>query len=67
MSSADYDALLSHVDGIHVVVHLTAVVSHDCPGEDVLEHDIIGTQNVFKASRAWGCRARGIRERANLG
>jgi nucleoside-diphosphate-sugar epimerase len=55
-SVADYDALLPHLAGVDVVVHLAAVTSPDSPWEEVLEHNIIGTRNVFEASKAQGVR-----------
>lgn len=56
VSVADYDALLPHLAEIDVVVHLGAVVSGNEPWEQVLEHNIIGTRNVFEAARQQGVR-----------
>ena len=51
---ADYDALLPLLEGIDVVVHLGAVVSPASPWDEVLEHNIVGTRNVFEAARVLG-------------
>ena len=54
VSVVDYDALLPHCAGVNVVVHLGAVVRGDEPWEAVLQHNIIGTRNVFEAARVQG-------------
>lgn len=56
LSLADYDALVPHLEGVDVVVHLGAVVSGAEPWEEVLEHNIIGTRNVFEAAKVGGAR-----------
>jgi uronate dehydrogenase len=56
VSVADFDALLPCVAGVEVVIHLAAVTSPDAPWEEVLEHNIVGTRNVFEAARVQGAR-----------
>ena len=56
VSVADYDDLLPHLARVDVVVHLGAVVSPDSPWDEVLEHNIIGTRNVFEAAKAQDAR-----------
>jgi nucleoside-diphosphate-sugar epimerase len=53
-SVADYVALLPLLADVDVAVHLAAVVDPRSPWEDVLEHNIIGTRNVFEAARVQG-------------
>ena len=55
-SVADYDALLSFLAGVDVVVHLAAVVDPRSSWEGVLEHNIIGTRNVFEAAKVQGVK-----------
>ena len=54
VSVADFDGLLTSFRGVDVVVHLGAVVSPDSPSDDVLEHNIIGTRNVYEAAQVQG-------------
>jgi nucleoside-diphosphate-sugar epimerase len=42
--------------GVDAVVHLAAVATSDAPWEEVLAHNVIGTYNVFEASRRAGVR-----------
>ena len=55
-SVADYGALVPHVAGVDTIIHLGAVVSPDSAWEDVLEHNIIGTRNVYEAARVQGIK-----------
>ena len=52
VSVADYTSLLPHLAGVDVAVHLAAMASPTTPWEEVLEHNIIGTRNLFEAARA---------------
>ena len=56
VSVADYDALVPHMDGVDSVVHMGAVVSPDSLWDEVLEHNIIGTRNVYEAAKVQGVR-----------
>ncbi|MCH8296087.1 NAD(P)-dependent oxidoreductase [Candidatus Poribacteria bacterium] len=52
----DLDAIQPAFDGVDVVVHLAAVVRGNAAWEEVLNHNIIGTYNVFEASRRAGVK-----------
>lgn len=54
VSVADLEGLSTAFRGVDVVVHLGAVASGDSPWEDVLEHNIIGTRNVYEAAKLQG-------------
>ena len=54
VSVADFGGLSTSFHGVDVVVHLGAVVSPDSTWDDVLEHNIIGTRNVYEAARVQG-------------
>jgi nucleoside-diphosphate-sugar epimerase len=52
------DDLLEAADGVDVIVHLAGDPRPSAPWEDVLQHNIIGTYNVFEAARR--CRVRRV-------
>jgi len=54
----DYNACLSICKDIDVVVHLAGVVDFDTAHsfDEVLETNILGTKNIFKAAIAQGCK-----------
>jgi nucleoside-diphosphate-sugar epimerase len=54
---SDLDAILPHFAGIEAVVHLAASISVDSPWENVLPNNLIGTYNVYEASRRSGVQA----------
>ena len=54
VSVADYETLLANFRVVDIVVHLGAVVSPDSPWDDVLEHNLIGTRNVYEAAKVQG-------------
>ena len=57
VSVADYDALLPRLDGVDVVIHLAALINiRLATWEENLEHNIIGTRNVFEAAKEQGVR-----------
>jgi nucleoside-diphosphate-sugar epimerase len=51
---ADLAAIEPAFRGIQVVVHLAAIAHGSAPWQEVLAHNIIGTYNVFEASRRAG-------------
>lgn len=53
---ADFDAILPAFEDVDVVVHLAAIAKSDASWEEVLHHNIIGTHNVFEASRQAGVK-----------
>ena len=53
---ADLDAIQPAFEGVDVVVHLAAMAKGDATWEEVLEPNIIGTYNVFEASRQAGVK-----------
>ena len=53
---ADLDALRPAFDGVDTVVHMGADPSPRAPWESILENNIIGTRNVFEASREAGVK-----------
>lgn len=53
---AELDAILPAFEDIHTVVHLAAVVPEASPWEEVLRYNVIGTYNVFEASRRAGVK-----------
>lgn len=53
---ADLGAIQPAFEGVEAVVHLAAVVSGNAPWEEVLRHNVIGTYNVFEASRRAGVK-----------
>ncbi len=52
----DLDAILPAFEGVDTVIHLAAHVAMDAPWEAVLHSNVIGTYNVFEASRRLGVR-----------
>jgi nucleoside-diphosphate-sugar epimerase len=53
---ADFAAIRSAFQGVDVVVHLAAIAREGVPWEQVLAHNIVGTYNVFEASRLAGVK-----------
>jgi nucleoside-diphosphate-sugar epimerase len=53
---ADLAAIQPAFTGIHTVVHLAAIADGSAPWEQVLRANVIGTYNVFEASRRAGVR-----------
>jgi nucleoside-diphosphate-sugar epimerase len=51
---ADLDAIQPAFEGVDVVVHLAAIARGNATWEEVLHHNVIGTYNVFEASRRAG-------------
>lgn len=51
---ADLDAIGPAFAGIETVVHLAALASASAPFPDILRHNVVGTYNVFEASRRAG-------------
>ena len=51
---ADLDAILPAFEHVDAVVHLAASASLEAPWDDVLRNNIVGTYNVFEASRQAG-------------
>jgi nucleoside-diphosphate-sugar epimerase len=54
--AANLEAILPAFEGIDAVVHLAASVAMDSAWPDVLQNNIIPTQNVFEAARIRGLR-----------
>ena len=53
---ADLDAILPAFEGKDAVVHLAALASASASWEEILHHNVIGTYNVFEASRRAGVK-----------
>jgi nucleoside-diphosphate-sugar epimerase len=53
---ADLDAILPAFEGRETVVHLAAIARFDATWEEILRHNVIGTYNVFEASRRAGVK-----------
>jgi nucleoside-diphosphate-sugar epimerase len=53
---ADLAAIRPAFQHVDVVVHLAAIAHGDAPWQQVLTHNIIGTYNVFEASRLAGVK-----------
>ena len=53
---ADLDAIRPAFEGVDVVVHLAAMAKGNATWEEVLEPNVIGTYNVFEASRQAGVK-----------
>ena len=51
----DFAAVASMMDGVDCVVHLGGV-PREGPWEAILEHNIVGTYNVFEAARQCGVK-----------
>lgn len=52
----NFDAIRPAFDGIDVVIHLGAYAAITTPWEDILHNNIVGTYNVFEASRQAGVK-----------
>lgn len=52
----DFDAIRAAFTGVDMVVHLAALTRIDPPWQDLLHHNVIGTYNVFEASRQAGVK-----------
>jgi nucleoside-diphosphate-sugar epimerase len=50
------DAITPAFMGVHTVVHLAAAVGADASWEQLLQHNITGTYNVFESARRAGVR-----------
>ena len=61
---ADFDAVLKATEGMEAVIHLGAAAGGGEPWERVLPSNIIGTYNVFEASRQNGVRRIAFASRA---
>ena len=53
---SDLKDIISAFEGIHTVVHLAADPNHQGGWETNLENNIIGTRNVYEASRLAGVK-----------
>jgi nucleoside-diphosphate-sugar epimerase len=53
---ADLEAIRPAFDGVDVVVHLAANAHGSAPWADVLQHNVVGTYNVFEAARLAGVK-----------
>jgi nucleoside-diphosphate-sugar epimerase len=53
---ADFAQVAAAMAGVDAVVHMAADPSTRAPWESVLEHNIVGTYNVFEAARRAGVR-----------
>ncbi len=53
---ADFNAIRPAFEGVDVVVHMAAIAESEASLEDVMHHNIIGTYNVFEASRQAGVK-----------
>lgn len=53
---ADLSAIQPTFAGIDVVVHLAALADASAAWEEVLKHNVVGTYNVFEASRQAGVK-----------
>jgi nucleoside-diphosphate-sugar epimerase len=51
---SDFDAILRAFEDKDVVVHLAAILRDDAPWKDLLRYNVVGTYNVFEASRRAG-------------
>ena len=51
---SDYDKIVPAFEGIDTVVHLAADPNHQGSWESNLEHNIVGTRNVYEAARNGG-------------
>lgn len=54
---ADLDAILPAFEGIDAVIHLAGTPSVQAPWETILPSNLVGTYNVFEASRRAGVAA----------
>jgi nucleoside-diphosphate-sugar epimerase len=53
---ANYEAILPAFQGVDTVVHLAALARGDATWEELLQHNVVGTYNVFEASRESGVK-----------
>lgn len=53
---ADLEAILPAFEKKEIVIHLAAIAKADASWEEVLHHNVIGTYNVFEASRRAGVK-----------
>jgi nucleoside-diphosphate-sugar epimerase len=53
---ADLEAILPAFEGIETVVHLAAIARGDATWEEILQHNVIGTYNVFEAAPRAGVK-----------
>ncbi|MSP14639.1 MAG: NAD(P)-dependent oxidoreductase [Chloroflexi bacterium] len=53
---ADLAAIQPAFEGVDIVIHLAAVANVKAPWEEVLQHNVIGTYNVFEAARRAGVK-----------
>jgi nucleoside-diphosphate-sugar epimerase len=53
---ADLDGITPAFAGVDVVVHLAANAHGTAPWADVLQHNVVGTYNVFEAARLAGVK-----------
>lgn len=53
---ADPDAILPAFVGQETVVHLAAIARFDATWEEILQHNVVGTYNVFEAARRAGVK-----------
>jgi len=60
------DDLLEACDGMDVIIHLAGDPRPSAPWEDVLQHNIVGTYNVFEAARRRNVRRVVFASRAGL-
>ena len=51
---SDLEAIRPAFEGVDAVVHLAASAGLETPWDDVLRNNIVGTYNVFEASRRAG-------------
>lgn len=63
---ANFDTMLKTTEGIEAVIHLAAIPSGATPWEEILPNNIIGTYNVFEASRQNGVRRIAFASRAGV-
>ena len=63
---ADFDAVLRATDGMECVIHLGGKASGGSGWPDILRNNIIGTYNVFEASRQNGVRRIAYASRAGV-
>ncbi|SVA70549.1 uncharacterized protein METZ01_LOCUS123403, partial [marine metagenome] len=53
---SDLKGIMPAFQGIHTVVHLAADPNHQGGWETILENNIVGTRNVYEASRIAGVK-----------
>lgn len=60
------DDLLEAAEGVDVIIHLAGDPRPSAPWEDVLQHNIVGTYNVFEAARRCNVRRVVVASRAGF-